>query len=123
MQPKNPAKPTNSIADPWGNWGKVDIASTLCDDPFNEAAQGECTSDDTDKTTKQLLNELYHDRARLERVVKNACDLVVFLAAAVSGNEDVDEEYAVGLAEQFVDDNGSEDQIDRFSIEVHDQDV
>lgn len=57
-------------------------------------------SDDSDR--KRLLNELYHDRARLERVVKDAVELCQ-TAVQLEKTERDDSEYVLGLLEQFVD--------------------
>lgn len=52
--------------------------------------------------TNQLLNELYHDRARLERVVRDAVELCL-TAMELEETERDDSEYVLGLLQQFVD--------------------
>jgi len=55
--------------------------------------------------TNQLLNELYHDRARLERAVKDA----VTLAKSVIANiPEVDDTELAGHLLQFVDTHGGD---------------
>jgi hypothetical protein len=58
--------------------------------------------DAKDTRTNQLLNELYHDRARLERVVKDAKDLADTFIDLLNGVRD-DEDYVAGLAMGFSD--------------------
>lgn len=82
---------------------------------------------DTEATrTNQLLNELYHDRARLERVVADAADVIETLGSAIeriTDSEDFSElapedsdlmavEYGnwlLGIAQQFVDTHGEQE--------------
>jgi hypothetical protein len=63
--------------------------------------------DSADQARNQLLNELYHDRARLERVVKNAVELIVSLNGlhlkSVDGKSCNE---VAGKLQQFVTDNG-----------------
>lgn len=71
-----------------------------------------------DKRTEQLLNELYHDRARLERVLKDAVMLVSTLKDVIDGEpmfaaktgrqlgESEAQQWAAGLAQQFTDTHG-----------------
>jgi flagellar biosynthesis/type III secretory pathway protein FliH len=56
----------------------------------------------TDKHVERLLNELYHERARLERVVKDAVELCQ-TAIQLEETERDDSEYVLGLLQQFVD--------------------
>ena len=60
-----------------------------------------------DTRTNQLLNELYHDRARLERVVKDAVELCQ-TAMQLEETERDDSEYVLGLLQQFVDTHDGE---------------
>lgn len=69
--------------------------------------------DQTDKLTKQLLNELYHDRARLENIVTEAAALISLghdLLVARQQGEDPsivgDEDYILGQLAQFIAANG-----------------
>jgi hypothetical protein len=69
--------------------------------------------DQTDKLTKQLLNELYHDRARLEKVVQDA---VAVIQKAYNQMFDIDTtsvienewHYTMGQMSQFVDTHGDQ---------------
>jgi len=56
----------------------------------------------TDKHVERLLNELYHDRARLERAVNDAVELCQ-TAMQLEETERDDSEYVLGLLQQFVD--------------------
>ncbi len=81
--------------------------------PYSNAAViDEASRDDSDR--KRLLNELYHDRARLERVVDDACQLVERLTDFIAGvpledehGNDMDcndqREFVMGNGQQFVD--------------------
>jgi hypothetical protein len=67
------------------------------------------------KDTRALINELYHDRARLERVVKGAAELLHAICECVVIGEWIDSEDApvedmpiIGSAVQFVDTHGGE---------------
>jgi hypothetical protein len=65
--------------------------------------------------TNALLNELYHDRARLEKVVQDAVCVVCTLEGVINGDpiERLDgtahlsareaREWAIGLSQQFID--------------------
>jgi hypothetical protein len=68
-----------------------------------------------DKRTEQLLNELYHDRARLEKVVAEAASLVdlghnLLLARQQGKDPSIvgDEDYILGHMAEFVDTHGDE---------------
>lgn len=65
----------------------------------------------SDTRTNQLLNELYHDRARLERVVHESVNLLqlaheIILAKQDGTEADVDEDYVLGQMVGFVDTQG-----------------
>lgn len=68
-----------------------------------------------DKTSNQLLNELYHDRARLERLAKEAASLIGDAHELILANqrgEDIsdaiDEDYLLGQLIAYVDNNGDQ---------------
>ena len=98
--------------------GKFDNQKAVnYDDPYghgfaNGVAIGEARrsaiplADQSNATrTNQLLNELYHDRARLERAVKDA----VTLAKSVIANiPEVDDTELAGHLLQFVDTHGGD---------------
>lgn len=76
--------------------------------------------DPTDTRTNQLLNELYHDRSRLERVVKDAVALMTGIDQYLqedfeTGSEGrwVDQDsmrsYLTGCIDQFVDTHGDQE--------------
>ncbi len=61
-----------------------------------------------DTLTNQLLNGLYHDRARLEKIVKNAVELIASMKGLYlsddAGGKSCDR--IAGKLQQFVTDNG-----------------
>jgi hypothetical protein len=64
-----------------------------------------------DKRTEQLLNELYHDRARLEKIVANAVKVVRGIKEYAEEIEhgavtDEDAAYVAGQIDQFLDQHG-----------------
>jgi hypothetical protein len=70
-------------------------------DGAREVAQAAQVAEDS-SDRKRLLNELYHDRARLERAVKDAVDLCETAMQLEETTRD-DSEYVLGLLQQFVD--------------------
>lgn len=64
----------------------------------------------SEKRTDQLLNELYHDRARLEKVVADAVQVVDILLAYIEDGATVDrsEDLCIGIAMQFMDSHGAD---------------
>ena len=76
-----------------GDWYAVDP------EPIDQAAELRKT---VDQRTSQLINELFNSRARLERVVQDACEVVeIILAGDASYGDDLD--YCIGVAQQFLD--------------------
>jgi hypothetical protein len=65
----------------------------------NEQAHMAASAPTKDKRTEQLLNELYHDRARLERVVKSAVDTMKLVITALNESLDDKKEYDTGMME------------------------
>jgi hypothetical protein len=63
-------------------------------------------------TGKKLLNELYHDRARLERIVQDAVAVIETALDDVVSHEDTPESekrsFVEGILRQFVDTHASE---------------
>jgi hypothetical protein len=61
-----------------------------------------------DTRTSQLLNELYHDRARLEKIVKNAVELIASMKGLCLSDEAGGKscDRIAGKLQQFVTDNG-----------------
>lgn len=57
--------------------------------------------------TNQLLNELYHDRARLEKVVADAVELMDKAYEILVDDEESD--FTSGLLHQFIDTHGSKE--------------
>lgn len=108
----------------WGNWLYPDQASDDTDTGVNKPhsiSKGQIDKGQEQITarTNQLLNELYHDRARLEKVVNDGVQVIDTLlkvtentrigAAQDDTGELSDEEYiawAYGLGQQFVDTHG-----------------
>lgn len=61
-----------------------------------------------DQRTNQLLNELYHDRARLERVVTDAVNTMEAVLDLLDGTSPLSKDTLYGTLCQFVDTHQSE---------------
>lgn len=58
------------------------------------------------KVDQRLLNELYHDRARLERVVTDAVDLLKAVEEYLDGKDLRTKDLLDGMVVQFIDTHG-----------------
>jgi hypothetical protein len=60
---------------------------------------------DTDQRTSQLLNELYHDRSRLEKVVETAANLAIDAASSIAKvlNDTFPGEFSETLSQNLAD--------------------
>lgn len=71
-----------------------------------------------DTRTNQLLNELYHDRARLEQIVEDSCEVVVYMGDYLEDKLSIphadghksQKAWLLGVIDQFFDTHATDEQ-------------